>query len=228
MLRLPTALALSIAQLGDPAILKVLAKSLAITLAVFVLAGGVLLTALYRYLLTTGFAFSAEVSTLAAIVLTIIAGWLLFRLVALFVLQFFADEVVRAVEHRHYPAAARGVRDVLMSEELRASFRGFLRTVAFNLVALPSAILLLATGIGTAILFWAVNAWLLGRELQDMVWLRHRRSPEEVQPLNGPTRFALGGVVAALLLVPFANLLAPVLGAASATHLVHRSRHAPA
>ena len=110
MLRLPTALALSIAQLGDPAILKVLAKSLAITLAVFVLAGGVLLTALYRYLLTTGFAFSAEVSTLAAIVLTIIAGWLLFRIVALFVLQFFADEVVRAVEVWAPPRGARTIQ----------------------------------------------------------------------------------------------------------------------
>ena len=228
MLRLPTALALSIAQLGDPAILKVLAKSLAITLAVFALAGGILLTALYRYLLSIGFAFSVEVSTLAAIVLTIIAGWLLFRIVALFVLQFFADEVVRAVEHRHYPAAAHGVRDVPMGDELRSSMKGFLRAIAFNLVALPFAILLLATGIGTAILFWAVNAWLLGRELHDMVWLRHRRSLEDVQPLGGPTRFALGGVVAALLLVPFDNLLAPVLGAASATHLVHRSRHATA
>ena len=228
MLRLPTALALSFAQLGDPAFLKVLAKSLAITLAVFALAGGVLLTALYRYLLTTGFAFSAEVSTLAAIVLTVIAGWLLFRIVALFVLQFFADEVVRAVEHRHYPTVAHGLRDVPMGEEFRASVRSFLRAIAFNLVALPFAILLLATGIGTAILFWAINAWLLGRELQDMVWLRHRRSAEDVQPLGGPTRFALGGVVAALLLVPFANLLAPVLGAASATHLVHRSRHANA
>ena len=33
---------------------------------------------------------------------------------------------------------------------------------------------------------------------------------------------ALGGVVAALLMVPFANFLAPVLGAAAAAHLVHR------
>jgi uncharacterized protein involved in cysteine biosynthesis len=35
------------------------------------------------------------------------------------------------------------------------------------------------------------------------------------------TRFLLGGAIAALLAVPFANLLAPVLGAAAATHLVH-------
>lgn len=224
MSRLPTALALSFVQLGDPAILKVLAKSLAITLVVFALLGGVMLAGLYQYLLSLGFAFSVELSTLAAVVLTVIAGWLLFRIIALFVLQFFADEVVEAVEAKHYPHASDTARKVPLGEEFRGSAKALLRAVFVNLVALPFAVLLLATGIGTAILFWAVNAWLLGHELQDMVWLRHRGKGDESQPLGGATRFALGGVVAALLLVPFANLLAPVLGAASATHLVHRNR----
>ncbi len=224
MLRLPTALALSIAQLGDPAILRVLAKSLAITLALFALLGGVMLVGLYRYLLSLDAAFSVELSALAAVVLTVIAGWLLFRIIALFVLQFFADEVVLAVEARHYPHAFGTARKVGLGEEFRGSAGALLRAVLVNLAALPFAILLLATGIGTAILFWAVNAWLLGRELQDMVWLRHRAAEDEGQPLGAATRFALGGIVAALLLVPFANLLAPVLGAASATHLVHRNR----
>ena len=92
------------------------------------------------------------------------------------------------------------------------------------LAALLFALLLLATGIGTALLFWAVNAWLLGRELMDMAWLRHRPSRDAAPPLGGLTRLALGGIVAAMLLVPFVNLLAPVLGAAAATHLVHSRR----
>jgi uncharacterized protein involved in cysteine biosynthesis len=80
---------------------------------------------------------------------------------------------------------------------------------------------LLFTGIGPALVFWAVNAWLLGRELTEMVWLRHRPSPAARAPVGRMTRFLLGGAIAALLAVPFANLLAPVLGAAAATHLVH-------
>ena len=227
MVSLPRALALSLGQLGDPAILKVLLKSVAVTLAIFIVLGGILLGALYNALTAEGVALSAELSTLAAVLVTVIAGWLLFRFVALFVLQFFADEIVRAVERRHYPHAAQ-VAGLPFREELANSLRSTLRALVVNMLALPVAVLLLVTGIGTAILFWAVNAWLLGRELQDMVWLRHRSDAREIAPIGGGQRFLLGGVVAGLLLVPFANLLAPVLGAASATHMVHRSRNAHA
>lgn len=81
--------------------------------------------------------------------------------------------------------------------------------------------MLLVTGIGTAIVFWVLNAWLLGRELGDMVWLRHAQGEPALPQIDRATRFALGGVVAALMLVPFVNLLAPLIGAAMATHLLH-------
>jgi uncharacterized protein involved in cysteine biosynthesis len=94
--------------------------------------------------------------------------------------------------------------------------------VLVNLVALPFALTLLVTGVGTALLFWAVNAMLIGRELQDMVWLRHRRDAADPAPVTRGERFLLGGAIAALLAVPGANLLAPLLGAAAATHLILR------
>jgi uncharacterized protein involved in cysteine biosynthesis len=91
-----------------------------------------------------------------------------------------------------------------------------------NLLALPVALALLVTGAGPAIVFWVVNAVLLGRELQDMVWLRHRQDSREVAPIGRLERFLLGGATVALLAIPFLNLLAPIIGAASATHMVHR------
>ena len=79
------------------------------------------------------------------------------------------------------------------------------------------------TAIGPAVVFGLINAVLLGRELSDMVALRHAGLA-----LPGAlTRAVLGGVVVVLLTVPLINLLAPVLGAAMATHLVHRRRKAP-
>ena len=98
-----------------------------------------------------------------------------------------------------------------------------------TLFALPFALVLLVTGIGTPLLFWFVNALLLGRELTEMVALRHSaHGKTDATAVGGLTRFCLGGVVAALLAIPFVNLLAPVIGAASATHLFHgRPRHAP-
>ena len=216
------AFALALGQLGDRRVLAILAKSIAITLAIFALFG-------WLGWLALGWAlegYSAQgLETLRAFlaaVLTLIAGWLLFRLVALAVLQLFGDEVVRAVEARHYPAAAAAARPLGWREELRVGGRSLLRALGYNVAALPVALLLLATAIGPALLFAAVNAVLLGRELSEMVALRHRDAVGEA-PLPGfASRAALGAIVVALLSVPFVNLLAPMLGAAAATHLVHR------
>ena len=228
MTSLPRALALSVGQLGDPAILKVLGKSLAVTLAIFAALGGLLWWALDaaigQWIVAVMPAdYSAAVAGIVAIAVGVIAAWLLFRIVALFVVQFFADEIVLAVEAKHYPHAA-SVAGLPFRQELANSVRSALRALLVNIVILPFALVLLFTGVGTALLFWVANALLLGRELQDMVWLRHRQAADQAAPIGGPTRFVLGGLVAALLAVPFVNFLAPVLGAASATHLVHRGR----
>jgi uncharacterized protein involved in cysteine biosynthesis len=225
MTNLPTSLLRAAGQLTDPPVLRVLAKSVGVTLAIFALFGGALLYALYRWLISLGVAFSAELSALAAVLFTVLAAWLLFRIVALAVLQFFADEVVLAVECKCYPEAAATARKVPLAEEVWIGLGGGLRALVANLITLPFALMLLFTGIGPALLFWAVNAWLLGRELTQMVWLRHRptgTSAPARMPVDRTERFLLGGVIAALLAVPFVNLIAPVLGAAAATHLVHR------
>lgn len=226
MTQLPRAFALALGQLSDPAILRVLAKSLLATLAIFALLGVAAWQGLSAGLASYAARYEG-LGALLALAMTGIGAWLLFRVVALAVLQFFADDVVRAVERRHYPDAA-SVPNLPFSTELAASARALLRVIAINAVVLPFALVLLVTGVGTALLLWAANAWLLGRELTEMVWLRHRQEEggdrSEPMPVSGPTRFVLGGIVAAVLIVPFVNLLAPVLGAAAATHLVHRAR----
>ncbi|MFN2099397.1 EI24 domain-containing protein [Altererythrobacter sp. MF3-039] len=221
---LPTSLSLAFGQLGDPAIIRVFLKSIGITLILIALVGVLLFQAIINASAYVGMSIGAEATYFVAIVLTMLASWLLFRIIALIVLQFFADEVVAAVEKMHYLEHAANVRKVPFRQELAHAARGGLRALGINLLALPFALILLVTGIGTAVLFWAVNAWLLGRELQDMVWLRHRHDPAEAAPLTGPQRFMLGGAVAGIMFVPFLNLLAPILGAASATHMVHRSK----
>ena len=226
MSRLPSALALALAQLGDPRILRVLGKSLLITLAIFIALGWLGSFGFDALLARMNVDEGGALSGVLAAIATVIAAWLLFRLVALAVLQFFADEIVEAVEAKHYPAAATSARKLTFGEDMRNALSATARAVLVNMLALPLAVILLVTGVGTALLFWTVNAWLLGRELQDMVWLRHRLYGQARPPMSGGGRFLLGGIVAALLLVPFVNLLAPVLGAAAATHLIHRRRAA--
>lgn len=222
MTSVPAALLRAICQLADPAILRVLGKSLIVTLLLFAVLGAALFPLIGAGAAWLGLHGNTEATYLAAIVLTVLAGWLLFRFVALAVVQFFADEIVHAVEARHYPEAAARARTVPLREEIAAGLKGLVGALVANLVALPFALALLVTGIGTALLFFALNAWLIGRELQDMAWLRHAHPGETGAPLSGGTRLLLGGAIAALLLVPFANLLAPVIGAAGAVHLVQR------
>lgn len=222
MTDLPRALALSFAQLGDPRILAVLVKAVAVTLAVLAVFGAGIAYGIHWLVARYGFAAGDSVGAGVGVLLALLSGWVLFRVVALAAMQFFADAVVRAVEVKHYPREATQMRDLPLPEEVRQMWRGLTRALLFNALAAPVALLLLFTAIGPAVVFVFVNAILLGRELQDMVWLRHPDHSTKAQPIAGTTRFALGGVVAALLLVPFVGLIAPVVGAAAATHLVHR------
>ena len=240
------ALALSVQQLSDPAIVRVLVKSALITLVIAGLLGWGLWS-----LASAGFAawlpasaaeeagnqsalsaLSDALSALAGFLALVIGGWLLFRLVALAVIQFFADEVVRAVEERHYAGHAR-VASLPLGQEIRSTAKSIARALGANLLALPLALLLIWTGIGAAAVFWLVNAVLLGRELQDLVWLRHAYHaagssdhdiPAGIAPISPLTRLSLGGIIAGMMAVPIVNFLAPVIGAAAATHLVHRTR----
>ena len=216
------AIALSLAQLRDPALLGVLFRSILATLAIFVLLGIGLVWGSEFLLTAAGATQSAELGTLIGLALTLLLGWVGFRVVAIAVLQFFADGVVAAVEARHYPDRAQNLRRIGWREEARRSVRSALRALAVNALALPIALVSILTGIGPVIVFALANAWLVGRELQDMVWLRHRRTPDEAMPLSRASRMLLGGVTTVGLMIPLAGLLAPVIGAASATHLVHR------
>ncbi len=214
----------SLGQLGDPPILKVLGKTLFVTLAIFALLGVALwwgassLAASWGWGVDGGFAAAAGAALIA-----VISAWLLFRVVAIAVIGLFADAVVEAVERRHYPDALAGVRPISVARSLRMGLASAGRALLFNLAALPLYLALLVTGIGTVALFAAVNALLLGRDLGEMVAVRHM-DPAAVRGWLGTTRasrFILGLVVTGLFVVPVVGLLAPILGAAMATHLFH-------
>ncbi|RKF19005.1 hypothetical protein D6851_13350 [Altericroceibacterium spongiae] len=224
-----TSLMLALGQLTGPKLWRILAKSVTLTALIVAVLGTGVWYGLDWILARAGlsdtlFAGSAGLRETASLVLSFIAIWLIWRIVAMAVIQFFAGEIIEAVETRYYPRAAQQARNLSLKQEWSVGLAASGRALLTNIIVLPFAILLLFTAIGPAILFWAVNALLLGRELQDMVWLRHCHTPDAPAPFSRSERFMLGGIVAALLLVPVANFLAPVLGAAAATHLLHRKR----
>jgi uncharacterized protein involved in cysteine biosynthesis len=224
---MPTAFARALRDLADPAVRRVLLKSLAVTLLLFLAAA-----ALAGWLLTgtnpCGLGplngrceVAPGAGGLAALLLAFLGLWFLFPAIAIGVIGVFADEVVEAVERRHYPHA--GGRAVPLGRSLGLSLRSFGRLLLWNLLAAPFYLILLVTGIGPFLLFSAVNALALGRDLGEMVAARHYEG-EAMKRWLAATRLrraTLGLGAAWLFLIPFANLLAPLLSAAAATHMFH-------
>lgn len=132
----------------------------------------------------------------------------------------FLDDVAQAVEDRHYPGLPP-VQKMRFLDNLveTANFFGLL--VAVNAGAL---VLYGFAGPFIPVVFWAVNGFLLGREYFTMVATRRlgREGAKALRKRHGATIWMAGTLMAAPLSVPLINLLIPVLGAATFTHLFHR------
>lgn len=216
---------LSLGQFSDSAILRVFLKSIGLTLLVFlVLGAGLWFGTQWLFVDQLGWGENAAgLAIIGEFVVTIMFGWVLFRAVAIAVIGLFGDQIVIAVERKHYPDALASAHDVPFTRSLHMGLRSAGRALAVNLVLLPAYILLLLTGFGTPLLFFAANGWLLGVDLGEMVAARHI-APAEMKAWRASTRWVrweLGVIVSGLLTVPVVNLLAPILGAAMAAHLFH-------
>jgi uncharacterized protein involved in cysteine biosynthesis len=219
---------LSFGDLADPAVLRVFAKSIALTLAIFVLLGAGMWFAT-RWLVIDQLGWDETAGNLAAIsgfLAMLLFGWVLFRAIAVAVIWLFGDEIVIAVERRHYPGASASAHHVPMARSLAFGLRSAGRALLVNVLLIPAYVLLLVTGFGTPLLFYAANGWLLGADLGEMVAARHMTSGEMKAWARDTrwTRWDLGVVVAAMMSVPVLNLIAPVLGSAMATHWFHGRR----
>jgi CysZ protein len=222
---------LALGDLSDSRILGVLLKSLLITLLIFAGLGVLLGWALAGSDPCAAFGdmecvLSPTEGGIGAIALTLIGLWFLFPAVALGVVCAYVERIASIVERRHYPQAAADARSIGAGGALLLGLRSAARVLIYNIVALPFYVILLFTGIGPLILFVIVNGAAFGRDLGEMVAARHgdRAQRHAWLGMTRVQRMAIGSIVTGLFLVPFINLIAPVLGATMTTHLYLRSR----
>lgn len=133
---------------------------------------------------------------------------------------FYLEEVAAAVEARHYahlpPATPAGLWDTAID-----GLGFFALLIGVNIA---SMVLYLFAGPFVPVLFWALNGLLLGREYFTVVAMR-RLGRNEARAMARRHRgqiWLAGVLMAAPLSVPLVNLVVPVLGAATFTHLFHR------
>lgn len=212
-------------QLGDRAHRGVLLRSLAGTLALFAsLWWGV--AALLARLDTTGWPgwlarLWSDADGFVALLLVAPLALLLFAGVATTIAGLFLDDIVDAVEAKHYPE--RHGKHLSAAANLQLALGAGLRVLVANLLALPVYLLLLFTGFGSLLLFLVLNAWLMGHEYMEMVAARHLPADKVKLWLaaHRRVRWQAGAITAACFAVPVLNLLAPLVGAGLATHLFH-------
>ncbi len=213
-------------QLSDTRFVGVLAWSLALTLA---LLAGLSLGAVWLVgLLPSSFDLPliGEVATpftavrgLALGAMLLLSAFLMFPVAAMFV-NLFLDRIVDAVEARHYPELA-AVRPMGLAEALKGAVGFTLVVLGVNLAAM---IFYLVSGPFAPLIFWAVNGYLFGREYFELVALR-RLEPADMRRLRGRHRLRIwlaGALMAVPLSIPVLNLLVPVVGVATYTHMFHR------
>jgi len=132
----------------------------------------------------------------------------------------FLEDVAQAVEDRHYPGLPAVTRVPFM-DALIQSVNFFAVLVGVNMLAL---VLYGFAGPFIPVVFWAVNGFLLGREYFTMVATRRlgREKAKALRRRYAAQVWIAGSLMAAPLSFPLINLLIPVLGAATFTHMFHR------
>ncbi|MBV9828563.1 MAG: EI24 domain-containing protein [Alphaproteobacteria bacterium] len=211
-----TALYRAIADLGNPALRRIITMSLSLAVAGFMVLW-VGLAILLGHVTPSGWRYVDWTVDLLGGLTVLALTWLLFPAVGTLVMGCFLDRIAREVEAADYPLLP-SARPVSVAVTLTAMLRLTAATIILNLLALP---LYLLFPVANVVIFAALNGYLLGREYFEVVALR-RLEPVSVRRVRHrlAIRWYIGGVViAGLFAVPVVNLIAPVVATAFMVHL---------
>ena len=139
--------------------------------------------------------------------------------VASAITSLFLDEVAQAVEDKHFPSLP-DVPRVSFWDGLRdtVNFLGVL--IAANIFAI---VLYAIFPFAAFFIFYALNGFLLGREYFQLAAMRRigRAGAKELGKQHRAKIWLAGCLMAVPLTFPLINLVIPILGAATFTHLYH-------
>lgn len=211
------------AQLPDRTFRSVITWGIVGALLIFM----ILLTSVSGFLMETVLVNIIWVDTLIDFlgpIATIVIVWLLFPAVATLIIGFLLDDIVQAVEDKHYPDLP-AANKIPLNETIIEAVKFVLVMVVLNILALP---LYLIPG-SYLIIFYLLNGYLISREYFELVAQRRvgtRKAKALRKAYQGKLLIA-GAGTAFLLTIPLVNLIAPVVGTAVMVHLFHSMRQEP-
>lgn len=218
---------LAIGQLPDPRFRRVLMLGIGLTIALLVAAYAAILWVIRT--LAEGeveLPFIGQITWLGDLLswgslgLMLLLSVFLMVPVASAITSLFLDDVADAVEDQHYPHLTPPPR-VPFWESLRDSVNFLGLLIGANILAFGLYALLPFFAVP---IFFALNGFLLGREYFQIAAMR-REGREGAKALRAKHRgkiWLAGCLMALPLSIPLVNLIIPILGAATFTHLYHR------
>lgn len=216
----------SLAQTGDPRFRRVLFLGVGLTFALLI-ATYVLFFFLVQWLVgpQVTLPLFGEVTWLDDILsfgsILLMMGLSVFLMVpvASAITSMFLDQVAQAVEDKHFPQLPPA-SDPTIVEALRDTVKFLGVLIAANLLAL---VLYLMFPPIAMFIFWGLNGFFLGREYFTLAAARRIGMPEarKMRRKHMGTIWIAGTLMAMPLSVPLVNLVIPILGAATFTHIFH-------
>ncbi|MDW3223121.1 MAG: EI24 domain-containing protein [Paracoccaceae bacterium] len=216
----------ALGQMTDPRFRRVLLLGIALTLALLIAVSTVFIWLVGSMVGDqTSLPFIGEVTWLndlvgwgSALLLAVLSTFLMVP-VASAITSMFLDTVAQAVEDEHYPNLPKA-NSVPFGDALRdtVNFLGVL--LGANILAL---VLYLVFAPAAPLIFWGLNGFLLGREYFTLAAMRRvgRAEAKTLRSRHMLKIWMAGFLMAIPLSVPLLNLVIPILGAATFTHLFH-------
>lgn len=212
------------AQLPDPTFRHVLWRSLLLSLVVFValalIAGwflqGIGTVAIFGWILLS----ATQVASLGILFTFFATGWLLFPAISSLFIGVFLDDIVEAVERRHYPNEPPG-RSLPFVASLAVTGQFTIALVILNVLALIVYAAFFWLPIVAPAVYFTINGYLLGREYFELVVTRHH-GPNDARALRRAFRgrvFMTGVLISVLFWIPVVAFLAPLVAAAAMVHV---------
>lgn len=212
-------LVLSVEQLPQAALLRVVTRSVIGALVVFVALFVGAETALAHYTSASGF-WAWGIRILGGAASMMVALWLFLPISAV-IAGFFMEPICRAVEARYYPGLAPP-GGAQVAEQIWDGVAIGARIAVYSIGGLILALFLPGAGFFIALF---INAYALGRGYFISVAMRRMTRREALMAYDAMRPLVLwqGAILALAGTLPGFNLLVPVLGCAMMVHVFHQN-----
>ncbi|KGM49175.1 EI24 domain-containing protein [Pseudooceanicola atlanticus] len=217
----------ALGQLGDPRFRRVLLLGIGLTIALLFGAYAAFLGFLQWAVgeeatipLVGEVTWLKDLLTWSSIGVMILLSVFLMVPVASAITSMFLEDVAEAVEDRHYPHLPP-VEHTPLTEAIRDTLAFLGVIIVANLMAL---VLYAFFPPFAVFIFWGMNGFLLGREYFTLAAMRRvgREGAILLRRKHMGTIWAAGILMAMPLSLPLVNLVIPIIGAATFTHLFHK------